>query len=164
MPPVSGPLSAALRQRDARAMLDSAALIRAQPTSLERTEAAERLVRTAMYKFALRQITEDERHGYWTPPALLPGAFRRVRAAQRAAAGPPNPGRRTELGRCSRHRAGISSLRQRPPRFHLAASLVIRGSIVGDACPGNQRRQHDPSNTASTWTWRRPPMATCIST
>jgi len=42
-------------------MLDHATLICAQPASLERTEAAERLVRTAMYKFALRQITEDER-------------------------------------------------------------------------------------------------------
>ena len=42
-------------------MLDCAALIGAQPESLERTKAAERLVRTAMHKFALRQITEDER-------------------------------------------------------------------------------------------------------
>ena len=42
-------------------MLDCAALIAAQPESLERTKAAERLVRTAMHKFALRQITESER-------------------------------------------------------------------------------------------------------
>jgi hypothetical protein len=42
-------------------MLDCAALIGVQPESLERTKAAERLVRTAMHKFALRQITEGER-------------------------------------------------------------------------------------------------------
>jgi hypothetical protein len=42
-------------------MLDCAAIVRAQPASAERTAAAERLVRTAMFKFALRRITEDER-------------------------------------------------------------------------------------------------------
>lgn len=42
-------------------MLDCAALIGTQPACAERTEAAQRLVRAAMFKFALRQITEDER-------------------------------------------------------------------------------------------------------
>jgi predicted RNA-binding Zn ribbon-like protein len=42
-------------------MLDCAALVRAQPASAGRTAAAERLVRTAMFKFALRQLTDDER-------------------------------------------------------------------------------------------------------
>ena len=64
-------------------MLDCAALVRAQPACQERTEAAERLVRAAMFKFALREITEDERQRILeTLEPLCPELFTASVAAQ----------------------------------------------------------------------------------
>jgi hypothetical protein len=56
-----GKLSATLRQREVEAMLDNAKLTHDAPEGPEKAEEAKRLVRTAMYKFALSQITEEEK-------------------------------------------------------------------------------------------------------
>ena len=54
-------LPSLLRHNEWQVMLRNAHLICASPDSLERTTAARELIYRAMYKAALKQITDDER-------------------------------------------------------------------------------------------------------
>jgi len=75
-------LPAILRHAEVKAMFDNATLIRNTPDSLDQAKEAERQIRMALYKFALGQITEQEKQQiidllhpccpevFFTPPSI----------------------------------------------------------------------------------------------